>query len=294
MISLRTLFSKYRIAWIDRGPNCTRGNINIACPLCGNADRSYHLAIREDTGQFWCFRNPKHHGPNITFILAKLKIPSKEYAGLKLADEPIAIYEDTRDYSEFQYFTPAEENEEALDYLSSRLFSDPVLICQTFKLKVSSEGRWAGRLIIPLTVGWTGRAMRDHLTLRYDAWTNESAFFLYRQRSSSSLIVEGAIDAMRVASVSSQFDVIGKCRIALSPALLAYLRETNYASIFNSPDDKVPYSQYRLETATIRSYCTKTEVNSFLLPNGRKDFGMTPETETRRLLSSLGAERIPV
>ena len=295
MINIRQLFQKYHIQFVDHGKNVGRGNINITCCWCGNADKSFHLAMREDTGYYFCFRNPRHKGQNVVSLLKRLSIPAKEYASLDLKEEDPSIYKDERNYSEWLYFEPAEENQEALDYLEERLFVDPVAICQKFNLRTSPEGQWAGRLLIPLTpVGWTGRAMREHFQLRYDAWTNEGSYFLFKQRSSSCILLEGGIDCMRIASVTSQFDVIGKCRMALSPAILAYLRDANYASIYHSPDASVSYSVSHTEKKLMQSYCTRTDVFSLVPPNGRKDFGITPETETRQLLSTLGAERMVI
>lgn len=293
MINIRQLFQKYKISFIDRGPNTSRGNVNIQCVYCGNADRSHHLAVNETTGYFYCFRNPRHKGQNVVTLLKRLNIPTSEYAGLELKEESQIVYEDIRDYSAWNHFTPAEESQEALDYLESRLFSDPVSICQMFNLKVSTEGRWVGRLLIPMTpVGWTGRRMRDHLTKRYDAHTNEESYFLFKHRSSSCILLEGSTDCMRIASVSSQLDVIGKCRMALSPAILLYLKEANYSTIYHSPDTGVPHSVARAERLMIKSYCTMAEVISLAPPNKRKDFCVTPESETRQLLSTLGAERM--
>lgn len=251
------------------------------------------MAVNEALGYYFCFRNPRHKGQNVVFLLKKLNIPRTEYESLKFQEEAPTTYEDHRDYSAWNYFEPAEESQEALDYLENRLFSDPVTICRTFNLKVSREGEWAGRLIIPLIpYGWTARSMREHLTLRYDAWCSEGSYFLFKQRSSSCIILEGSIDAMRIGSTSSQFDVIGKCRMALSSAILTYLRDASYASIYHSPDASVPYSTARTEKKLIQSYCTEADVFSLSPPNKRKDFGATPESETRQLLSTLGAERM--
>ena len=37
MINIRQLFQKYRIQFIDRGKNCSRGNVNLQCPFCGKS-----------------------------------------------------------------------------------------------------------------------------------------------------------------------------------------------------------------------------------------------------------------
>lgn len=285
MLELRRVFDKYRIAWRDRGPNTSRGNIVISCPFCNktaNPDRGEHLGIFEETGQYNCLRNPRHRGTNVLWLFRALHIPDSEYKGQKFA--PVERTEkDEKDYSAFQYFLPAEESREALDYLSSRLFSSPVDVAQKFKLKVASHGKWAGRLIIPLTIGWTGRAMRGHIEPRYLAHTSDSGFFFFSgNKNTSVIILEGAIDAMRVATVSSQFDVIGKCGNRLSASLLLHLRTRRYFSLFNSPDSDVPYLQHQEDTRILRSYCTWADVVKSEMPEKTKDYGMMREVDARR------------
>lgn len=287
MKDLKKFLDRHRIPWKDTGPNTNRHNTNIACPFCGN-DPSYHLAISNDADEYFCFRNPKHAGTNLGRIFHALKIPSSEWRDYKFTAPERVYVPDGKDYSEFRYFLPAEESPEAIDYLYERLFERPLEICQQFNLKVSKEGHWAGRLIIPLTVGWTGRAMRPHLTLRYDAYTSQDGYFKYSHGSTSAIILEGAIDCMRVSSVSSQLDTVGKCGNRLSPALLDYLKSKNYITIYNSPDSTVPFLQYFEETKILRSYCTKSRVVRTEMPEGEeKDYGGCSETITRRILSSL-------
>jgi hypothetical protein len=289
MVNLRQLFGKHGISFADRGKNVSRGNLSLHCPWCGSSDRSNHLAISELSGEYYCYRNPKHAGSNLPYLFKALGIPASEYAHLKFENVERIWKPDGRDYSAFQYFAPAEESDEALDYLRSRLFSNPKDVCKQFNLKVSKEGEWAGRLIIPMTVGWTGRSMRPHITLRYKAFTSQDGFFFHNQRASSVIICEGALDCIRISSITNQFDTIAKGRMALSPAILNYLRESNYLSIWNAPDGTVPYSQHHQETSMLKSYCTRADVNWLKLPEGRKDFGETSETETRKLLSTVGS-----
>jgi hypothetical protein len=292
-MDLRKLFDQSRTAWKDRGANCARGHVNVPCPFCKN-DPSYHMSINEVTGEYYCFRNPKHAGHSLAYLFNALGIPKKAYDAtlstfnLKGSLPDRAWTPDDRDYSSFRYFTPAEESDEALAYLESRLFSEPKNVCRQFNLKVSVEGEWAGRLILPLTVGWTGRSMRSHLNLRYKAHTSQDGYFQYNHHSSSAIIVEGAIDAMRIASVTNQFDVYGKCGNRLSPALLLTLHERRYLSVWNSPDGTVPFSQHRLETETLRSYCVKADVKWLRMDEEFKDFGASSETFTRQVLSVLG------
>lgn len=286
MLDLKNLFKKYRVSYVERGPNCSAGHVNIKCVWCGNADKSYHLGINLLTGQHFCFRNPSHVGNYIDNVLRKLHIPQSEFVNKKfLPNLTESHISDGRDYSLYRHFQPAVDSEEAQAYLSNRHFNRPMDIATEFDLKVDTVGHWAGRLIIPLTIGWIGRAMRPHLQLRYDAFTNTDGFFYHSNNKNTSVaIFEGALDAMRVFSVYSQFDVIGKCGNRLSAGLLLKLKEKNYRSIYNGPDGTVPYIQRYQETQTLKSYNPMAEVRVITMPKDQKDFCEMTESEARSWL----------
>lgn len=289
MLDLRKIFDKYRIVWKDRGPNTSQGNINIRCPQCGLSDPSYHLAVAEDGSAYYCFRNPgRHSGRSLAYLFKLLDIPlsnlptsfSKE---IKRTEKKVE-----RNYSLFRHFQPAKDDPEALLYLYNRGFLSPEKICEKFDLRVDKRGEWAGRLIIPLTVGWTGRSMRPHIHPRYDAYTDNSGFFLYSNNSSSAILHEGPLDGIRLGYLSSQFDYIGKCGNRLSPTLIYYLRQRCYINIYNLPDGDVNYIQHNEDTRELATYCTKSRVVKVDLPDGRKDPAEIPESEARRWLLTLG------
>lgn len=288
----RTLLSKYRINWRDRGANVSHGNIVINCPFCAktsNPDHGEHLAI-STIGEYYCYRNPKHKGRNLAYLFRALNIPSHEYQDFIREPHYVKLTPGTargqKDFSLFRHFQLASENREALDYLKIRHFTHPVDVCNHFQLRTSSEGKWAGRLLIPLSIGWTGRSMRSHIEPRYLSHTTEDGFFRYKQGSSTCIVLEGSLDAMRIASVSTQFDVVAKCGNRLSPALLNYLREMHYLTIWNTPDGDVDFNQFFQETKTLRSYCTYSTVKGFHLPEEFKDFGQMHETQARQVLSA--------
>lgn len=287
MIDFRRLFDKYRIEWRDRGANVAKGNINISCIICNrstNPDKGFHLAIFETTGQFYCFRNPKHNGHNASYILRLLKIPPNEYRDIDFKEVVRTEKNADKDFSLIRHFQPASENQEAVEYLRERFFTQPEEAARKFKLLVDADGKWSGRLIIPLTIGWTGRSMRSHIEPRYLTHGTEDSYFTYKQGSTTCIILEGSIDCMRIASVSSQFDVRGKCGNRLSAALLNDLRESKYITILNCPDGDVDFGQYYEETKLLRSYCSYSDVKRFKMPETFKDFGLMSEGEARRWL----------
>jgi hypothetical protein len=288
-MDLKSLFSKHHVEWRDRGANCAKGHVNIGCPFCKN-DPSFHMSINESTFEYYCFRNPRHSGHTIQWLLKSIReIPQSAYSALDLKEAPRTWTPDTRNYDALRHFTPAVESQEALDYLESRLFLSPVEVCHQFGLKCTREGEWAGRLIVPLTIGWTARSMREHIQPRFRAHTSEDGYFLYTHNADSCIICEGAFDCMRISSVTTQFDTVGRCGKRFSAALLNYLREKRYMSIYYVPDNDVSFSEQFADLSTLRSSLTYSEIHKVLPPSDKKDFGATPENETRKILSMLGS-----
>ena len=284
-MNIRSILERNGIQVWDSGPNTPKGQISIHCPLCGPADPSHHMAL-SPIGEIYCFRNKKHGGRNLVRLFRKLGIPTSEYEHLNINQSIVPIHHEVeRHYDEWVHFKPAYESEEAIEYLKARLFTRPVDVAKQFNLKVSLEGKWAGRLIIPLNIGWTARSMRAHIEPRYLSNTSVDGFFFYSQGSSSLILCEGALDCMRVVSVSKQYDVAAKGRIDISPALFNFLREKKYSSIISVPDSTVPFSQRRDELDQLRSYCPNSDVKQLLLL--KKDFGAMNESITRKTLGEL-------
>jgi hypothetical protein len=288
MINITQIFDKYQISWRDHGKNVAGDNIVISCCFCNKTsspDPGEHLAISR-IGEYYCFRNPRHGGHNLVVLFKALGLPKSTYENIQEITVSREYKPEEKDYSQWNYFTPAWADSEAIEYLRSRLFTWPEEIARKFNLRVAKEGNWCGRLLIPLTIGWTGRAMRSHIEPRYDAYTNEEGFFYHSHDSSSAIILEGAIDCMRVASVTTQFDTYGKCRMQISAAMFNQLRERKYQSIWSSPDSTVTFMQAREEISQLRSYCTRSYIGQ--IKNYKKDFGATSETETRSILRRVG------
>lgn len=283
MIDLRSLLSKARIDWKDRGSNCSANFVNIACPLCGN-DPSYHLRIHETDGWWYCLRNSAHKGRTLRFIFGKLGIAAPEGqlgTGARVEQTPKIL-----NLPEFDKFEDA-YTEEALYYLWDRKFMYPPETVKKFNLKVAKSGRWAGRLIVPLTVGWTGRTMRKNDMPRYLSETNESGFFRYG-RGASGVLVEGPIDALKVATVSNDMWVVAMTGGRLSPALLQFIR-TLSGTLYYTPDATVGPAQRMDAIRVLRLACPALTVKNTYLPEGVKDPGEFTENEARQWLYTLSS-----
>lgn len=285
-VDLRRFLSKHGIEWRDKGPNCSRNHVNVCCPWCGSADQGFHIGISETGEGYYCLRNPRHCGINLYNLFIALKIPKKALENLKFKPSKRTYEVEERDYSAFLYFSPAEEDQEILDYLRSRNFSDPIRTCQKFNLKFAEFGEWCGRLIIPMTKGWTGRSIRDHIQPRYKSETDESGYWSYG-KGTSCIVIEGAVDGMRIASVTSEFAVSAMCGKRLAAALIISLRERNFSTIYYVPDNGVPCAEYVDATTLLRSYCTNSEVVTAHFPDYVKDAALMSEAETRQWLTTL-------
>lgn len=290
MLDLKRLLSKYQIFWRDKGKNVSANNFVVQCPWCQQDDHGEHLAIADDGSGYFCYRNASHGGRSLYKLLKALKIPAFEYAGKLPTPNPNVIEEikpDGNDYSQWKYFKQIEESQEAINYLISRGFTDPIKVAKQFNLRTETTGKWAARLIVPLSVGWTGRGMRAGIEPRYLAYTNLNGFFCYSHKSSTVVILEGPLDAMRLASVTSQCDVIAKCGKRLNPAWLVYLRSKGYLSVINAPDGDVPKMEQLAETRLINSYVPNAKVYTVGMPTGHKDLCAASEDDVRCWFYSL-------
>lgn len=189
----RELLDEQRIAYIERGANVKRGEVNIRCPFCGAADPSYHMGLSPDTGWWACWRNKGHRGKSpLRLIVALLQIPywkAREIAGLTtdyidpegfdavaarilghdgvMAHEPIPR---PRTLTWPRYFN---EIDEVSGWRHLRYLADvrgfgrghAGRLCRQYELMCCRDDPdWENRVVIPYIlddhlVAWTGRAI---------------------------------------------------------------------------------------------------------------------------------------
>ena len=284
MPDLRSILTKYGIEWRDKGANTSAGNVVVQCPWCGSEDRGQHCAIAEDFSGYYCFRNPHHHGA-VRYLFYKLHIPIKEL-GKNYHSNWVTPETEPRNYEAGKFFKPASTSEEAIAYLQSRGFQNPIEVIKKFNLKVGDTD-WAGRLIIPLTQGWTGRSMRDHIEPRYKVEGDTTSIWTYG-KSSSCLLLEGAINGMRIACLTSQFALCASCGIGklVSPTVILYLQP--FQSIYYIPDGNVPISQVMLTMKELSSYCPQSRVFCKKYSIGVKDAAILPDLELKKWILTIG------
>jgi hypothetical protein len=283
-MDLRSVLSRHNVDWRDRGANTSQGWVNIQCPLCRD-DPSFHCRVDENLVGFYCLRNVRHKG-SIHFLFRVLKISTKDLpVNLNNFNTPIKEVKEV-DLSQQAFFRTAEESLEILNYLEFRKFSLPKQAVRKFNLQFSPFGKWAGRLLIPLTVGWTGRSIRQWIEPRYLANTNESGFFKYG-RGYTAVVVEGPIDAMKLAVASEQFLFCATAGGAVSYALICYLRDVGIKTIHSVPDNNVDVLQRAALLNELRSGCPFATVHRTFLPEKFKDAGEMAEYEAKEWLYSL-------
>ena len=298
-MDLRSWLEMHRITAKVTGNNTSRGYVNINCPLCAD-DPSYHMRIAEDWSHWYCLRGQGHKGRSLKYLMYWVARRTGMDAEDLIDELPKAANKEPGELrpqrevrnSVFAEFLPADQSQEMLDYLERRLFMFPEETVERFNLKYAPSGKWAGRLIIPLTAGWTGRSVRDHIEPRYESETNDSGFFLHG-KGETALLVEGPIDAMKIASVSMQFTVLGMTGSRVSPALLREIKSRSIKRVVLIPDSEVSPAQRVSLTQELRNNLPQVIVTRATLPENPytleafKDCGEMSEGDARRLLYSL-------
>jgi hypothetical protein len=190
-----------RIEWTDRGHSATKNNIAIACPWCGSADPSQHLAISLEGRGYRCFRSPRQHsGRSIPRLIAALLGCSWSEA-LRLAgisgsawhlgqedglsatltaltttsDETATDHKPIGFPVEFRPLTENGAGRYFTDYLiENRNYAeeDIRLLAKTYNLHYAIAGAFKWRVIFPVImngqlVNWTGRSISPNENLRY-------------------------------------------------------------------------------------------------------------------------------
>lgn len=224
IVDWRRTFSHLGVAWIDRGANHTRGNVNIRCPYCHD-DPSYHMGVSEEKEAFYCYRDSRHAGRSFIALLIRMGCSRTEAVSLlneygdgkrrKPEAAPIFTREHEKTRFAWDRFTAAQDCPAMLAYLKGRGFSSPAITCNAYGLRWASEGEWARRLLIPFSdhkreiFTWVGRAIDSAGKPRY-LMENEKvpgAIYLPRLPRKVLHIVEGPIDALKVAVSTELLDV---------------------------------------------------------------------------------------
>lgn len=285
MIRWRALLDHLRIEWRDRGANSSRNHINIQCCWCGRNDPSFHLSIDEDDGAYYCLRNGKaHSGRSTPWLLLGLGVHPSEIDSLvdefSDRDSKPKLAEAPKQKFDWNKFEPAESSRLCVEYLRSRGYEHPEGVCEYQSLRFTKTGKFAWRLLLPLTIGtnvtgFSGRALRASQAPRYLTYDEfgGSVFSPSRIVYPTLLLCEGPFDAL-----AADASLLPISAIAILGTQLPAERCLHIASIASQtkriayvPDKDQSYSStYRLieeleGTPGIR------KVELVALPDGYKD-----------------------
>lgn len=187
------LLRREGIAFVERGANVKRGEINIRCPFCGSADPSFHMGLNLESGWWSCWRNRVAHSGKSPIRLIMKLLGVQYWAARKIAglrddyvdpegfDAAAARFlgregstarpeEVRREFLQHdKYAVPIDHRiatRRARNYLYGRGFEQEDLdeLIELYDLRTARDGHYADRVIIPYyldgkLVTWTARAI---------------------------------------------------------------------------------------------------------------------------------------
>jgi len=300
----RRLLDEIGVPWVDRGRNHRAGNICIKCPYCGDADPSEHLLISEYIDAYFCHRSRLHRGRDLVYLLGAIMPRSHYTERIRLLNRhnvtAIAAYTPAKSVPtdievQWSRFIPATQNRKCIDYLYSRGFTDPDQLCRRYDLRYAVAGRWAQRLLIPIHNAdgsiqtWTGRALHDGLSRRYDGppGTSRSAVYIPRPMRAIGLIVEGPLDALKIAAPTEHMPI--------SPIAMLGLGYTNerleriYQDVMTCSTLYIALDRTvdTFDAVPLAFFPPGVRIAEAAIPAGFNDPGAMPEGEIVRWVSRL-------
>ncbi|MCK5605896.1 hypothetical protein KAR91_28625 [Candidatus Pacearchaeota archaeon] len=195
------MLETYHVEYVETGANVKKGNVNIACPFCGD-DPSHHLGIDPVSGFWGCWRNKAHRGRKFSNLLAKLahisfseaqklcgekgSVPLEEndfdnaVAALKSNTEQVQVVTGVNSLQLPSFFRELDQTSLAcaqhVQYLNLRGYKNKKLtrLIEQFDLRFSLRGDFTKRIIIPvyengLLQTYLGRSVYKNHALRYRA-----------------------------------------------------------------------------------------------------------------------------
>lgn len=240
-IDWRSLLDAIGVEWRDRGPNTSRGNVNISCPFCGD-DPSFHMALSEEREAYYCYRQPrKHRGRDFQYLLHRMgldRVRVRELLNAYRGASPERRQkkpklENAAVVKAWGRFRPLTESPAHMAYLAGRgIPADRAT--REFDLRYAPEGEWAARVLFPINdddgqlASWTGRDITGRLPLRYLTPGVEADGLLYAPRLPLGrlVLVEGPFDTLpiNIAMAGSGTAAAGLLGLGVNPDKLLRIR----------------------------------------------------------------------
>lgn len=249
-------FDDYRIEWVSRGPNVKRGNINIACPYCGD-DHSHHMGVSLEGKGYGCWRSANHAGKKPHNLIRELlkcsfnqaQMIAKQYSvadpedldealaalqGMDAPDKTPTVSKPLDFRPDFKRIKPKGLVSRFYNYLEKRGFGkDTQEVCDLYDLRCAMTGQFKDRIIIPIyqkekLVSWTSRSIGKNTNApRYLALSEEHGGLVnvfntiwnwdeLKAGGDLLIIVEGPFDAIKVDYYGIKYDTCATCTFGTS------------------------------------------------------------------------------
>jgi hypothetical protein len=190
------LLSRHGVAYVERGPSTSRGNIYVRCPWCAEADRGHHMGVSTEGHGWGCWRNVRHRGRDPARLLAALlSIPEVKARALigntatvlddgdlastvhRLLDDPAPAPEGVLTVPDsFRRLSDRGRGSDLFfEYIQRRGYTrvQAAEVSDMYNLMYAMGGPFAYRLIFPVRdlhgglVTFTGRTVAQDEELRY-------------------------------------------------------------------------------------------------------------------------------
>lgn len=207
MADVKKILNDYSIEFVESGSNVAKGNVNVKCPWCGEADKSQHLGINLKSGMWGCWRSAQHRGRALSKLLSRLTgltlsearrvcgegvdraIQLGEFDNaIQTISEGENVATDVRlarkcGFDEYMHKLTGRKRSQkrAVQYLHrSRGFplKDIRALARRYDLHFAIKGDYAERIVVPVYEGgvlqtYLGRSIYEEAGLRYRALESE-------------------------------------------------------------------------------------------------------------------------
>lgn len=255
MVDWESFFNDHGIDYVVRGPNVKKGNVNIACPMCGD-DPSHHMGVALEIEAWGCWRGISHKGKKPEGLIRSLlgcsytqaKLIAQQYSAAdpENLDQALANLE-ARDVApvgpdkarklkypaEFKTITGRGSTARFYHYLYNRGFYKVDDLIKLYDLKCATTGTYKDRIIIPIKqdgklVSWTSRAIgRSENAPRYLALSEDDGGLVnvfhtlwnwdeLMEGGNVLVVAEGPFDAMKLDYYAVELNSCATCTFGTS------------------------------------------------------------------------------